>query len=135
MKITKFKKYISWNLISLTGYLSMVIAIIFFIFFIIAASNLNMRADLNEFFYEYIVKHVINPYFGFYKTQITWICLLLIISIYEEQYYKKKSEFGLRIFENSEKAYSIMFFTGLVLNFLPLYMIFMAIVINFMKIR
>jgi len=135
MKISKFKKYASWNLISLTGYLSLIIAITFFIFFILAASNLNMRADLNKIFYDYLVKHVVNPYFSFYKAQLAWICVLLIASVYEEHYYRANEKFGLRIFENSEKAYSIVFFTGLVLNFLPVYIIFMVIVINFMKIR
>ncbi len=134
MKITKFKKYISWNIISLTGYIGSIIAIVFMVMLILAGSQLNMRADLNSYFFDYIINHIINPYFTFYKSQLAGICFLLILSVYEDSYYKKNGKFGLRLFEDNEKGYSIIFFTGLILNFLPLYVAFQAIVIKIMKI-
>ncbi len=134
MKLTKFRKYISWNIISVTGYLCTVIAIIFFVMLILAGSQLNMRADLNEYFYDYIFNHIIEPYYIFYKTQLIWICILLACSVFENKYYAHHGKFGLRIFENNEKWYSRLFITGLALNFLPLYMVFVLIVINIMRI-
>ena len=134
MKVNKFRKYISWNIISVTGYLCTVIALIFLVMLILAGSQLNMRADLNQYFYDYIFNHILEPYYIFYKSQLVWIGLLLLVSVFEDKYNSHKSEFGLRIFENNEKRYSILFVTGLALNFLPLYMMFMLIVINFMRL-
>lgn len=134
MKITRFRKYITWNIVSAIGYICSIITIIFLIIFSLAASNLNMRADLNEYFYAYITKHILLPYLSFYKFQLFLISCCLIASVFENRHYKEKGEYGLRLFGNHEKIYSILFFTGLILNFLPLYILFMFLITQIMKI-
>lgn len=134
MKISKFKKYRSWNLISITGYFGCIIAAVFLVFLIVSGSQLNMRADLNQYFYDYIFTHIVEPYFGFYKSQLVWIFILVIISVFENRKYRQDGQFGLRIFENMEKGYSIVFVIGLILNFLPLYFVSIFILINMVKI-
>ena len=64
MKISKSKKYISWNIISLIGYIGTVFFIIFSVIKMIGASTMNMRADLNEYYAEYLMKHIISPDFN-----------------------------------------------------------------------
>ncbi len=128
MKISKFKKYLSWNIISAIGYLSSVITISFIIMYSLAASGLNMRTDIDGYFYDYITKHIIIPYIGFYKGQLLIIAALLIGSFFENKYYVEKEEYGFRIFENHEKGYSILFTTGLFLNLIPLYILCMIFV-------
>ncbi|MBD5401627.1 hypothetical protein HDR58_02335 [bacterium] len=122
MKITKFRKYITWNLVSLAGYLSLAIVGYFLMMLMISSSQIGIRADLNSYFYDYIVNHVILPYVDFYKVQITFICLMLVGSIFEKKYYDEKCIYGFQIFENHPKVYSIIFVIGLSLNFLPLYL-------------
>lgn len=133
MKISKFKKFISWNLISLLGYCSLVIMIVFLVLYSLTTSQLHMRSDLDKYFYEYLSQHVINPYFSFYKTQISIVIFLLISSIFENRYYKQRGIFGFRIFENHEIRYSRFFIIGLSLNFLPMYMASMFILTKFIS--
>lgn len=128
MKITKFKRYISWNIMSLIGYICIVITFIFLGILLIASSGTTIRPDINEIYYNYIIKHIINPYISFYKFQLSLIAFCLIFSIFEHKYYKQTKQFGLRIFENHEKYYSIAFVTGLAVNFLPLNLILMIII-------
>ena len=110
MKISKFKKYICWNLISLLGYFGSVIMIIFIILYTLSASQLHMKAELDEIYAEYIVHHIIKPYLSFYQTQIGLIVMLLIGSYFENKHYIKQEIYGLRLFENSNKLYSIAFY-------------------------
>ena len=128
MKITKFKRYISWNIMSLIGYICIVITFIFLGILLIASSGTTIRPDINEIYYNYIIKHIINPYISFYKFQLSLIAFCLIFSIFEHKYYKQTKQFGLRLFENHEKYYSIAFVTGLAVNFLPLNLIMMIII-------
>lgn len=121
MKITKFKKYISWNLISLMGYFSIIFMVIFLIILGLSSTQLNMRIDLNKYVYEFIFKHVINPYISFYKFQLSTICLLLLTSAVEKKHYDEEGSYGFRIFENNDETYTKIFTIGLFLNFCPLY--------------
>lgn len=133
MEITKFKKYVSWNIISLLGYFCIVIMIAFIVMYSLVHSQINMRADLNKYFYEYLHNHVVVPYLSFYKVQICLIISLLIISIFEKNYYKENDLYGFQIFENNEKRYSQIFAIGLIMNLLPMYLFTMFIFIQIMK--
>lgn len=133
-KVLKFKKYISWNIISVIGYFGLVVSVIFFAMFSLASSNINMRADLNDIFFDYIFKHILIPYFEIYKFQLFLIVLLLIGSGLEHHKYNESNSEGFVIFENSDKFYSIVFFTGLMLNFVPLYIFFLHILSIIIKI-
>ena len=113
---------------SLIGYICIVITFIFLGILLIASSGTTIRPDINEIYYNYIIKHIINPYISFYKFQLSLIAFCLIFSIFEHKYYKQTKQFGLRIFENHEKYYSIAFVTGLAVNFLPLNLILMIII-------
>ena len=130
MRITKFRKFVSWNIISVMGYLSMVIALYFLVILSLASTQIGMREDLNGYFYDYITGNIILPYISFYKTQLSCMMFFMLVSILENRYYQKKGLYGLRIFENNEKGYSIIFVTGLALNFLPLYIFFMIFITN-----
>ena len=134
MKITKFKKYVTWNIISLIGYVSIALTIAFLVMLGLSSSQLNMRIDLNKYVYEYIFKHLILPYLSVYKFQLSAIIVLLIASIGEKKYYEDNEIYGFRIFENNEKIYSTFFIIGLILNFCPLYMFSMYILKILMKI-
>lgn len=134
MKISKFKKFISWNLISLIGYLSLTVGIFFLIMLSLASGQLNMRADLNGYFYDYILKHVFSPYFVVYKTQLMAVFILLILSVFEKSYYNKRGEFGLKLFTENEKGYTVVFVVGIILNFFPLYLFSLYILDCIMKI-
>lgn len=134
MRLTKFRKFASWNIISIIGYLSMVIAVYFLVILSISSSQVGMRADLNEYFYNYIINNIILPYISFYKTQLSCVIFFILVSIIENRYYTKNGMYGLRMFENNEKGYSIMFVTGLALNFLPLYLFFIMIMTNLVKL-
>ncbi|MBQ8459050.1 hypothetical protein IJ541_02985 [bacterium] len=126
MKISKFKKYISWNAISIIGYFCIVITFVFLVMLGIAMSGINIKAEIDEYYYDYIIKHIISPYISFYKFQLFLVLIFLISSVYENRYYIEKSEYGLRLFGNHEKVYTFFFVTGLALNFLPLYIIYMV---------
>lgn len=133
MQISKFKNFISWNLISLLGYFCFVIMLAFIAMYLLTKSNINMRADLNKYFYDYLINNVIFPYLSFYKIQIFLIMTLLITSIFENKYYIKNGGYGFRIFENNDSTYSKAFVTGLILNLSPMYLFTMFIVAQFMK--
>ena len=134
MRITKFRKFVSWNIISVMGYLSMVIALYFLVILSLASTQIGMREDLNGYFYDYITGNIILPYISFYKTQLSCMMFFMLVSILENRYYRNKELYGLRIFENNEKGYSIIFVTGLSLNFLPLYIFFMIFITNLVKL-
>lgn len=127
MKIAKYKKYITWNIISLIGYSCLAIMVYFLILLMISSSGIGMRMDLDKYFYEFTIKHVVLPYMVFYKIQLGAIGFLLLGYLFEKKYYKEKGEYGFRIFENQEKAYSIAFVIGLTLNFLPMYVLTMML--------
>ena len=127
MRIVKFKKFISWNVISLIGYLSLVIVAYFTVVLLLSVSEIGMRADLNKYFYEYIVKHVIFPYLDFYKIQLGLIFLLLICSKFEDKYYRREGKLGLHLFEHHQNFYSAGFITGLILNICPMYLLILLI--------
>ncbi len=134
MKLTRFKKYRTWNVISVLGYLFAAITTVFVVIYGISASSINMRADLNEYFYDYITTHIVTPYLVTYKSHLILIVLLIIGSRFEHNHNVEKSEYGLRLFENHEKAYSIAFFTGLALNFLPIYIFTIYIFSTFRRL-
>lgn len=104
------------------GYLSTIFMIIFLVILGLSSTQLNMRIDLNKYIYDFIFKHVINPYISVYKMQISSIVFFLIVSIFEKKHYEKEESYGFRIFENNDKLYSTIFTIGLVLNFCPLYL-------------
>lgn len=122
MKITKFKRYISWNLISLMGYCCTIIMIIFFVILGLSSTQLNMRIDLNKYIYDFMFNHIISPYISFYKFQLSTICILLLTSLVEKKHYEDEGSYGLRIFENNDKLYTKIFIIGLFFNFCPLYL-------------
>lgn len=134
MRITKLKKYITWNIISLIGYASISVTIAFLVMLGLTSTQINMRSDLNKYIYEYIFKHLIFPYLSIYKIQLSAIIILLLGSIAEKKYYKDNELYGFIIFENNEKVYSNLFIIGLILNFCPLYMFTMYILQILMKI-
>ena len=70
MNIKNIKNLISWNIISAIGYLSLLMTAVFLIMYSLGASGINVQADSNEYFYDYLEKYVIAPYFGIYKFQI-----------------------------------------------------------------
>lgn len=121
MRISKFKKYIAWNIISVLGYIFTSITLFFLLMFSLVSSNLNMRSDLDYYFYDYLTNHIVIPYFTAYKFLLFIVVFLLILSKLEHHYYKERASFGLRLFENHEKIYSVVFFAGIILNFLPMY--------------
>lgn len=121
MKITRFRKYISWNIASAIGYCCIVITFVFLFLLGIALSGTTIRPDINEYFYDYIFNHLVGPYISFYKFQLFLVAACLIASVYEHKHYINTGEYGLRLFGNHEKIYSIIFVTGLAFNFLPLY--------------
>lgn len=125
MRISKFKKYITWNIISGLGYIFTLITLFFLLMYSLTSSNLNMRSDLDYYFYDYLTNHVITPYFTAYKFLLVVIVILLISSKFEHNYYQEKASFGLKLFENHEKGYSTFFVIGIILNFLPLYIFLM----------
>lgn len=122
MRITKFRKFITWNIVSLIGYIGLIIACYFVILITLSASNFNMRADLNEIYMNFTINHVFLPYISAYKFQMTMVFTLLLFSIYENYHYKTKGLYGLRLFSNHEIGYSVIFTIGLALNFCPLYL-------------
>lgn len=131
MKINKFKNLISWNIISAIGYLSILMSAVFLIIYILGASGINIQADSNEYFYDYLEKHVITPYFEVYKFQIVVVILLIIGSVYEKKKYLENNEPGLILFPEREKIYSILFLSGIYLNLLP----FILLLITFIPVH
>lgn len=123
MRISKLKKYVTWNIISVMGYCSLVIIASFLIMLSLSSSQIGMRRDLDKLFFDYTLNHVLVPYFSFYKVQLSAVAFFALGSILEKRYYYEQTHFGLRIFENHDKFYSIVFVIGLSLNFLPLYIV------------
>lgn len=134
MRISKFKKYITWNIISLLGYISIIITISFLVMLSLSSTQLNMRVDLNKIIYEYIFNHIVSPYVSVYKIQLGTIIFLLLGSIAEKKYYDNKESYGFRILVDNDKTYSKFFVIGLMLNFCPLYLFSMYIISIIMKI-
>lgn len=122
MRITKFRKFITWNIVSLIGYIGLIIACYFVVLITLSASNFNMRVDLNEIYMNFTINHVFLPYLSAYKFQMTIVFTLLLLSIYENYHNKMKGLYGLRLFPNHETGYSVLFTIGLALNFCPLYL-------------
>ncbi len=132
MEITEFKKFITCNIISIIGYLGFLMTIVFLIMFILGASGIGIQTDTNEYFYDYLSKYVISPYFGMYKFQLMVIVLLIIGYNFENKHYIENNEPGLILFPEKEKLYSIIFSTGAFLNILPIFvLIITSILVNF----
>lgn len=133
MQISKFKKYITWNIISLIGFSCAVISAVFWFMLNIASSGLNIREDIDSYFSEYIINYLIKPYFGMFKFQFIVISALLLGSRYEHKHYINNAEEGLRLFEDYEKIYSVFFTAGILFNFLPLLILFIIVVGYWLK--
>ena len=134
LRINRCRKFITWNIISVLGYVGVILGIIFMFMFSIASSGVGVSADVSEYFYNYIVKHLAQPYIGMYRFQLFLVGVMLLVSVYENNYYNEKGEYGLRLFANNEKFYSVLFVTGVCLNILPMYLFFIVVVSNFMKL-
>ena len=134
MRISKLKKYVTWNIISVIGYCSLIIVACFLVMFLLSSSQIGMRRDLDNIFFDYTLKYVLVPYFSFYKLQLSAVAFFALGSILEKRYYYEQTHFGLRIFENHDKFYSILFVIGLSLNFLPLYIITLYIIKIFVRL-
>lgn len=134
LRINRCRKFITWNIISVLGYAGVVIGTFFAFMYMIAASNIGVSADVSEYYYNYIVQHLVLPYLGLYKVQLFVVGLMLVLSVYENNYYMQKGEYGLRLFANNEKVYSVMFVIGVCLNILPMYVFFVFVVSNLMKL-
>lgn len=134
MRISKLKKYVTWNIISVIGYCSLVVVVSFLIMLMLSSSQIGMRRDLDRVFFDYMLNHVLVPYFSFYKIQLSAVAFFALGSILEKRYYYEQTNFGLRIFENHEKFYSIVFVIGLALNFLPLYVLMMYMINVFVRL-
>lgn len=134
LRINRCRKYVTWNVVSVLGYVGVILGIIFAFMFMIASSGVGVSAEVSEYFYSYIVKHLISPYLGMYKFQLIVVGVMLICSVYENSYYVARGEYGLRLFVNNERLYSILFVTGICLNFLPMYIFFVFVVSNLMRL-
>ena len=134
LRINRCRKFITWNIISVLGYAGIIFGIIFLFMFLIASSGIGISSDISEYFYIYTVKHLILPYISMYKFQLFLVGVMLIASVYENNYYMQQGKFGLRLFDNNEKVYSILFVTGVCLNILPMYVFFIFVVSHLMKL-
>ena len=105
LRINRCRKFITWNIISVLGYVGVILGIIFMFMFSIASSGVGVSADVSEYFYNYIVKHLAHPYIGMYRFQLFLVGVMLLASVYENNYYNEKGEYGLRLFANNEKFY------------------------------
>lgn len=134
MRISKLKKYVTWNIISVIGYCSLIVVACFLIMLFLSSSQIGMRRDLDNIFFDSTLRHVLIPYFSFYKVQLSAVAFFALGSILEKRYYYEQTHFGLRIFENHDKLYSILFVIGLSLNFLPLYIVMLYLIIMFIRL-
>lgn len=134
LRINRCRKFVTWNIVSGFGYVGIILGIIFAFMFMVASSGVGVSAEASEYFYIYIVKHLILPYLGLYKFQLFFVGIMLICSVYENSYYISKGEYGLRLFANNEKFYSMLFVTGICLNFLPMYLFFIFIMSKLMRL-
>jgi hypothetical protein len=133
VRIIRFKKYVSWNIISIVGYLGFVFAVIFGILFMLTASNISVKPDMDEYFYSYLIKHVIIPYAQIYKFQLSVVLFCLIVCLFEHRHYLIQGKLGLRLFEQSQNVYNQIFVVGLFLNLAPIYIIFMFLIFTIRK--
>jgi hypothetical protein len=78
MRITRFKKLITWNVVSLVGYVNLLIMIVFIVMLGLAASQLNIKFEFNKFVFDNMLKHIIFPYVSFYKTSNSHILIFFI---------------------------------------------------------
>lgn len=134
MRISKLKKYVTWNIISVIGYCSLIVVACFLIMLFLSSSQIGMRRDLDNIFFDSTLRHVLIPYFSFYKVQLSAVAFFALGSILEKRYYYEQTHFGLRIFENYDKLYSILFVIGLSLNFLPLYIVMLYLIKMFIRL-
>ena len=134
MRISKLKKYVTWNIISVIGYCSLIVVACFLIMLFLSSSQIGMRRDLDNIFFDSTLSHVLIPYFSFYKVQLSAVAFFALGSILEKRYYYEQTHFGLRIFENHDKLYSILFVIGLSLNFLPLYIVMLYLIKMFIRL-
>ena len=134
MKIEKFKNLITWNIISIIGYLCILMSLVFLIMFSLGASGVGIHDDINEYFYDYLSKYVITPYFGLYKFQLLVIALLIIGSVSENKKYLENNEPGLVLFLEKQKLYSIAFLTGIYFNLLPIFLLFISFILVTFKL-
>lgn len=134
MRISKLKKYVTWNIISVIGYCSLIVVVCFLIMLFLSSSQIGMRRDLDNIFFDSTLRHVLIPYFSFYKVQLSAVAFFALGSILEKRYYYEQTHFGLRIFENHDKLYSILFVIGLSLNFLPLYIVMLYLIKMFIRL-
>ena len=134
LRINRCRKFVTWNVISVLGYIGVILGVIFMFMFMLASSGVGVNAELTDYFFNYISKHLILPYIGLYKFQLFLVGVMLLASVYENNYYNQKGEYGLRLFANNEKFYSVLFVTGVCLNILPMYLFFVVIVSNLMKL-
>ena len=114
-------------------YILLAIMLAFITMYLLTKSNINMRADLNKYFYDYLFNNVIIPYLSFYKIQVFLILTLMIASIFENKYKKKHGEYEFQTFENENSLHSKFFITGLVMNLLPMYLFTMFILAKVVK--
>lgn len=134
MRISKLKKYVTWNIISVIGYCSLIVVACFLIMLFLSSSQIGMRRDLDNIFFDSTLRHVLIPYFSFYKVQLSAVAFFALGSFLEKRYYYEQTHFGLRIFENHDKLYSILFVIGLSLNFLPLYIVMLYLIKMFIRL-
>lgn len=134
LRINRCRKFITWNVISVLGYIGVILGLIFMFMFMLASSGIGVNAELTDHFFNYITKHLILPYIGLYKFQLFLVGVMLLLSVYENNFYNQKGEYGLRLFANNEKFYSVLFVTGVCLNILPMYLFFVVTVSNLMKL-
>ena len=134
MRISKLKKYVTWNIISVIGYCSLIVVACFLIMLFLSSSQIGMRRDLDNIFFDSTLRHVLIPYFSFYKVQLSAVAFFALVSILEKRYYYEQTHFWLRIFENHDKLYSILFVIGLSLNFLPLYIVMLYLIKMFIRL-
>lgn len=133
MKILEFKKYITWNIISIIGFFCTLITIVFWFWLSIVSSGLNIREDIDGYFSEYIVNFLLKPYFEMFVYQILFIILLVIGSKFEHKHYIENGEERLKLFEDNVNIYSKVYLTGIFLNFLPLFVLFVILIGYFLR--
>lgn len=128
MKISELKKYLTWNVISGIGFFCTIIAIIFWIWINIASSGLNIREDIDEYFSKYIMNFFVKPYFELFLYQLFFIIILIIGTKFEKKHYIENGEEGLMLFENYDKIYSRVFCAGILLNFVPFFILLIIMI-------
>ena len=133
MRLIECKKYITWNLVSLIGYVSLAVTVIFLLMCFVASSGTTVREDVDMFFYDYIRKVLIIPYIKFYKFQFLLMVFSLVLSVFEHRYYEIKEMHGVNLFENHENGYTFGFALGISLNFVPLYLLYVIIILHLIR--